>query len=40
MIEKTYGHLAHDAEEWELERMIAFDAEPDGRKVDAPHLAP
>jgi len=40
MIETTYGHLAHDAEEWELERMIAFDAELDGRKVDAPHLAP
>ena len=36
MIDKTYGHLAHDAEEWELERLIAFDKEADGRKVDAP----
>ena len=38
MIEKTYGHLAHDAEEWEVERLVAFDNEADGRKVDAPHL--
>ena len=36
MIEKTYGHLAHDAEEWELERLIAFDNDVDGRKMDAP----
>jgi integrase len=35
MIERTYGHLAHDAEEWELERLIAFDNESDGRIVDA-----
>jgi hypothetical protein len=35
MIDKTYGHLAHDAEEWELERLAAFDSEADGRKVDA-----
>jgi hypothetical protein len=27
MIDKTYGHLAHDAEEWELERLAAFDSE-------------
>jgi integrase len=38
MIEKTYGHLAHDAEEWELERLIAFDDDVAGRKVDAPWL--
>jgi hypothetical protein len=25
MIEQTYGHLAHDAEEWELDRLEAFD---------------
>jgi hypothetical protein len=35
MIEQTYGHLAHDAEEWELERLTAFDNGRDGRIVDA-----
>jgi integrase len=35
MIERTYGHVAHDSEEWELERLEAFDNESDGRKVDA-----
>lgn len=35
MIDKTYGHLAHDAEEWELDRLEAFDALPNGRMVDA-----
>jgi hypothetical protein len=34
MIEKTYGHLATVAEEWELRRLIAFD-EAIGRKLDA-----
>ncbi|MDQ3858024.1 MAG: hypothetical protein M3327_06195, partial [Actinomycetota bacterium] len=38
MIEKTYGHLALDAEEWELERLEAFDSEIDGRKADAPEI--
>jgi integrase len=32
MIEKTYGHLAVDAEEWEVARLTAFDS---GRNVDA-----
>ena len=35
MIEQTYGHLADDTEEWELERLSAFDAEMDGRTMDA-----
>ncbi|MGH3029410.1 MAG: tyrosine-type recombinase/integrase [Gaiellaceae bacterium] len=35
MIEQTYGHLAVDADEWEIERLTAFDAEQDGRYVDA-----
>jgi integrase len=35
MIEQTYGHVAHDSETWELERLEDFDAESDGRKVDA-----
>lgn len=35
MIDKAYGHLAHDADEWELERLTAFDVESDGRIVDA-----
>jgi hypothetical protein len=35
MIDRTYGHLAHDADEWELDRLTAFDAESDGRIVDA-----
>jgi hypothetical protein len=39
VIERTYGHLAHDADEWELERLIAFDAEGNGRKVDAEEAA-
>jgi integrase len=38
MIEKNYGHLAHDAEEWEMERLIAFDAESGGRIVDAEEI--
>jgi integrase len=39
MIEDTYGHLAHDAEEWELERLVAFDNGSDGRKLDAQEAA-
>jgi hypothetical protein len=35
MIEKHYGHLAHDAAEWELERLEAFDDGTDGRRMDA-----
>jgi integrase len=35
MIEETYGHVAHDSEAWELERLEAFDTESDRRKVDA-----
>jgi integrase len=35
MIERHYGHLAHDAAEWELERLEAFDSADDGRRVDA-----
>jgi integrase len=35
MIEQTYGHLAHDTEEWELDRLEAFDNGTDGRRVDA-----
>lgn len=34
-IEQTYGHLAHDTEEWELERLDRFDAQTNGRIVDA-----
>ena len=26
MIDQTYGHLAPDADEWELGRLDAFDA--------------
>jgi hypothetical protein len=39
MIEDTYGHLAHDAEEWELERLEAFDSGTDVRKVYAEEAA-
>ena len=39
MIEKHYGHLAHDAAEWELERLEAFDNGTTGRKVDAEEKA-
>jgi integrase len=35
MIDRTYGHHAPDAEEWELERLTAFDSSQDGRSVDA-----
>ena len=35
MIEQTYGHVAHDSETWELEQLAAFDADSDGRIVDA-----
>ena len=34
MIEQTYGHLARDADEWELERLIVFDNESVGPKMD------
>lgn len=35
MIEETYGHLAHDAEEWELDCLEAFDRRSFGRVMDA-----
>lgn len=35
MIDDTYGHLAHDASEWVLERLEALDSDTDGRIVDA-----
>jgi integrase len=35
MIDRTYGHHALDAEEWEIERLTAFDSSEDGRQVDA-----
>jgi hypothetical protein len=35
MIDQTYGHLVVDADEWEIERLAAFDEQQDGRKVDA-----
>lgn len=40
MIEQTYGHLAHDAEEWELERLDAFDAESDASKTELAPIRP
>jgi hypothetical protein len=35
MIESKYGHVTNDAAEWALDRLAAFDAESDGRIVDA-----
>lgn len=35
MIESHYGHVTNDAAEWALNRLAAFDAESDGRRVDA-----
>jgi integrase len=34
MIEDTYGHLAHDASEWVLQRLEALEFSTDGRIVD------
>jgi hypothetical protein len=37
MIDKTYGHLAPDADEYELKLLDAFDARnthPDGHFLD------
>jgi hypothetical protein len=39
MIEDTYGHLAHVASEWVLDRLEALDSDTDGRIVDATALA-
>jgi integrase len=39
IIEDTYGHLARDAEEWELERLEALDSGTDVRRVYAQEAA-
>lgn len=31
MIDKTYGHLAHDAEDQDRELLDAYDNDDDGR---------
>ncbi|MGH3090788.1 MAG: hypothetical protein ACRDOG_00430 [Gaiellaceae bacterium] len=35
MIERHYGHLAHDDAEWQLRLLHDFDNAADGRIVDA-----